>query len=320
MNKTLLQDGLTIIARCKPVTGDIWHAHYGAAAIAAYDLARDDRIDPEAARRLTEQAKEMVRRHALPAFETDGGSRLVHAAEAEAVIVAALERTIDGLHWVGHNAIYAAHSLRAIRELGGEVSEDVPDGIAQLIGSFERTIPGRSWLGYTASEVKRLVIEPSDGMPDIERPEQLSEFVLGELAAFVTIYRAEAHHDLIGHLLTYSHALNLLHDLGYAAQFKRGVVPLQRLAKALRASRSIPPDDPIKLASPVDRLPLVPARRSPHLPEEAAYWGDEVAEHDWDYGHSFKFPAAFYDHSRRARYADVAVVRNFRYLINLKHG
>lgn len=319
MEQSLLRDGLAIIARCKPVTGDIWHAHYGAAAIAAYDLARDERFEPSAARRLTEQAKEMASRHALPAVAKDGGSHLVDAAEAEAVIVAALERTIDGLHWVGHNAIYAAHSLQAVRELGGQVDAVALNGLERLLLSFERTIPGRSWIGYAASEVKRLVVEPSDVMPDIERPEQLSEFVLGELAAFRTIYRAEAHHDLIGHLLTYSHALNLLHDLGYAASFKRGVVPLQRLAKALRASRNIAPDGPIKLASPVDRLPFVPARRSPHLPEEAAYWGDAVAAHDWDYGHSFKFPAAFYDHSRRARYVDDAAVRNFRYLIHLQH-
>jgi hypothetical protein len=32
-DKRLLEDGLQIIAQCKQQTGDIWHAHYGAAAI-----------------------------------------------------------------------------------------------------------------------------------------------------------------------------------------------------------------------------------------------------------------------------------------------
>ncbi len=37
-NKTLLKGGLSIISQCKKETNDIWHAHFGAAAIASYFL------------------------------------------------------------------------------------------------------------------------------------------------------------------------------------------------------------------------------------------------------------------------------------------
>jgi len=37
-NKTVLRDGLSIISQCKKQTNDIWHAHFGEAAIASYFL------------------------------------------------------------------------------------------------------------------------------------------------------------------------------------------------------------------------------------------------------------------------------------------
>ncbi|MEC2628050.1 hypothetical protein P9X08_32035 [Bacillus cereus] len=35
-NKGILKGGLSIISQCKKETNDIWHAHFGAAAIASY--------------------------------------------------------------------------------------------------------------------------------------------------------------------------------------------------------------------------------------------------------------------------------------------
>ncbi|RJE90253.1 hypothetical protein D3P07_08585 [Paenibacillus sp. 1011MAR3C5] len=90
--------------------------------------------------------------------------------------------------------------------------------------SFENTIPGRSWIGYRVSEVKRITIDENDPFPSIGNTEQLSAFILNELASFQTIFRAEAHHDLIGHALTYSHALNILYDLGHITYWDFGHV------------------------------------------------------------------------------------------------
>lgn len=75
---------------------------------------------------------------------------------------------------------------------------------------------------------------------------------MNELAAYSVIYRAEAHHDLLGHMLTYSHALNLLYDLGHHTYFHRGLPGLLKIVKVLRASRRLDPAEPIRLISPVE--------------------------------------------------------------------
>ena len=320
MDRSELERGFSTIMLCKDRTGDIWHAHFGAAAIAAWFFAQEhEELSELAVQAVRAQSDAMLERHALIREEADGEA--LAPDEAERIIVDALSLTIDRLHWVGHNVIYAAHSLKALRALGGWGSRGDIDGIAALLRAFDRTIPGRSWIGYTASGVKRLDLHAagiaSGGMPDIENAAQLSAFVLGELGAFRTIYRAEAHHDLIGHLLTYSHALNLLHDLGYRELFRRGLPSVLKLAVTLRNSRDLAPEESVKLVSPVDRLPLRESRRSEHLPLEPAYWQQDHAGHDWDGGHSFKFPAAFYDHLKRvpADGANAAYEEKFRYLL-----
>lgn len=319
MNHSLLIEGLSIISACKKETGDIWQAHFGAAAIGSWFFARNPALDTGTRQAIYTQAKQMVRSVSAP--QNDGRSdpvgdvSTVDRTVAEAAVLKALERTIDGLHWVGHNVIYSAASLSAIRELGGWGTEEQIEGIVDLIASFEKTIPGRSWIGYSASEVKRLPITLEDGFPAIASPEELSAFVLEELAAFPVVYRAEAHHDLIGHLLTFSHALNVLHDLGYPGFFERGLLPLFKLAKALRASRSISAAETVKLISSVDRLPLQPAKRSEYLPLESEFWAEDYEQTNWDFGHVFKFAHSFYDHLGRVKQPKPSYIESFRYVI-----
>jgi len=313
----LLSDALSILSTCKKETGDIWQAHFGAAAIGSYFFVKSNPLDTDLQQRIFVQAEEMVcsvlKKDRSSDLNRDGP--IMDSFEAEAIILAALGRTIDGLHWVGHNVIYSAASLSAIRELRGWGTEEQIAGIVDLIRSFEKTIPGRSWIGFNASEVKRFSITPEDHFPMIHMPAELSTFVLEELASFPVIYRAEAHHDLIGHLLTFSHALNVLHDLGYADFFKRGIIPLLKLAKALRASRSILSMETVKLVSPVDRLPLQIAKRSEYLPTEHEFWETDYAEIEWDFGHVFKFSHSFYDHLERAKLPKPSYIEAFRYII-----
>lgn len=315
MNEHLLSDGLTIISACKKETGDIWQAHWGAAAIGSFFFIKNNRLDAETQRRISRQAEEMVRsvqsvrgqnRSAVMEKSTESGAALT--------ILTALERSIDSLHWVGHNVIYSASCLSAIRELGGWGTREEIEGVADLIRSFEKTIPGRSWIGYKTSEVKRLKITQEDHVPTLGTPGDLSAFVLGELASFPVIYRAEAHHDLIGHMLTFSHALNVLHDLGHATFFQRGIVPLLQLVKALRASCSIHLGQPIQLLSAADRLPLHRAVRNEHLPIESEFWAKDYRMHNWEFGHVFKFPHSFYDHLSRIEVQRQAYTEAFRYL------
>jgi hypothetical protein len=235
--------------------------------------------------------------------------------QAEEMILEALEPTIAGLHWVGHNVIYSALSLLAIRQLGGWGTHDDIKGITALIRSFEKTIPGRSWLGYSASEVKRLELSESDEFPVIDSAERLSAFILQEVSEFKLIYRAEAHNDLIGHMLTYSHALNILHDLGHESYFRRGLTPLLKLVKALRFSRDLKPDDSVKLISPVDHLPLARSERAPWLPIEPEFWSKDHSDTEWEFGHQFKFAFSYFNHLSRAPQYKESTIENFRYII-----
>lgn len=317
MNTSLLIEGLSIISHCKKETRDIWQAHFGAAAIGSWFFARNDQLDSGTRQRILAQAEQMVRSVSKnnDRFDEMEATSTIDRLQAESAILNALERTIDDLHWVGHNVIYSAASLSAIRELDGWGTEEQIAGLIDLIGSFEKTIPGRSWIGFSASEVKRFSVTPQDHFPTIRTPEALSNFVLEELASFPVIYRAEAHHDLIGHLLTFSHALNILHDLGYTSFFDRGLVPLLKLAKALRASRSIPSMEAVKLVSPVDRLPLQPATRSKYLPTDREFWDADYGKINWDFGHVFKFAHSFYDHLERVQPQKALYIEAFRYII-----
>ncbi|MCL6605390.1 MAG: hypothetical protein K6T94_21210 [Paenibacillus sp.] len=312
-NKSILRDGLMIISTCKKDTGDIWQAHFGAAAIGSYFFVTSNNLSQEMAELINSQAESMVKK----ILGTNSIQHLSTCDEQTAVdtILEALDKTIDQLHWVGHNVIYSAASLVAIHELNGWGSTEDIAGITDLILSFQRTIPGRSWIGFSASEVKRMEVTAEDGFPDISNPKELSSFVLEQLAEFPVIYRAESHHDLIGHMFTFSHALNILFDLGHVSFFKRGLPPLMKLIKVLRNSHNVRQGDSIKLVSPVDQLPLQPAARTMVLPTDIKFWEKNYSEQDWEYGHIFKFPHSFYDHLLRVDHKKESYIENFRYII-----
>ncbi|WP_053374499.1 hypothetical protein [Paenibacillus sp. FJAT-27812] len=313
LDKRILEDGLSVISTCKKETGDIWHAHFGAAAIASYFFVKDNNLGVELGQNVFSQSRAMIANNGA----TSKYNRLrSNVEEAETVILGALDHTIDQLHWVGHNVIYSALSLLAIHELNGWGSDDDLSGISELIRSFEKTIPGRSWIGYSASEVKRLEITEEDNFPRIDDANALSLFVLEQLSDFKVIYRAESHHDLMGHMLTFSHALNILYCLGHVSYFKRGLPPLLKMIKVLRSSRHVNPGDEVKLVSPVDQLPLQQSARAEFLPDEQKFWTKDHSESNWDFGHVFKFSFSFYDHARRVESGRTSYFESFRYIIS----
>ena len=302
---------------CKGTTGDLWHAHYGVAAIASYFFLQDNRLSGDIRSTILNQATTMLNKRTLGEME-ESESRSAAYPYAEERILVALERTIDALHWVGHHVIYSALSLLAIKELGSWGTEKHIDGIVQLIRSFEKTIPGRSWLGLSTPEVKRLAIPADDPLLRIRHPSDLSVLILSELSAFNAIYRAEAHHDLIGHLLTYSHALNILYDLGHEWLFHRGLRPLLKMVKVLRTSQDLQPGSDIPLYSPVDRLPLEKKQPVMHLPLEKAFWSHDHHGSDWDFGHVFKFTYSYYNHVKRVPlHIGETSLHNFRSVLSL---
>lgn len=151
-NKSILKGGLSIISQCKKETNDIWHAHFGAAAIASYFFMKDNNIDEETARNMYSQTRMMLNKKKIGEMIDD--KKEIDFQIAENMIIKSLEQTIDELHWVGHNVIYASLSLLAMKELQKWGDNQTIEGITTLILSFRKTIPGRSWIGYTTKEVK----------------------------------------------------------------------------------------------------------------------------------------------------------------------
>ena len=312
-NKTVLRDGLSIISQCKKQTNDIWHAHFGAAAIASYFFMKDNNMEEEITHSMYSQSKMMLNNQNLG--EIIDSKEEIDFQSAEKLIIKSMGHTIDELHWVGHNVIYAALSLLAIKELQKWGNNQAIEGITNLILSFRKTIPGRSWIGFTTKEVKQLSIN-DEIESEFKNPKQLSKFILKELSQFNIIYRAEAHHDLIGHLLTFSHAINIMYDLGHRDIFQRGIRPLLKLVYVLRASQYLMPNTEINLHSPIDRLPLIKSKRAYVLPTENQFWLKDYSAFDWDFGHVFKFSYSYFDHIKRApEYKDITLEK-FRFVIN----
>ncbi|KFN01024.1 hypothetical protein D0U04_07655 [Bacillus clarus] len=310
----ILKGGLSIISQCKKETEDIWHAHFGAAAIASYFFTKGNNLDENTVLSIHSQTKMMLNKHMLG--ETKDIIHGIDFQKAEEIIITSLEKTIDELHWVGHNVIYASLSLLAIYELRNWGTKQDIEDIADLILSFEKAIPGRSWIGFSTREVKQLDMSDNEMVTFIKTPEQLSKFILEELSRFHVIYRAEAHHDLIGHMLTFSHAVNILYDLGHVNLFKRSLTPLLKLVHVLKDSQNFIICDTLKLSSPVDRLPLIKAQRAKVLPIENAFWLKNHSELNWDFGHQFKFSYSYFDHVKRAPEYKDETLEKFRDIIN----
>ncbi|PGE07506.1 hypothetical protein COM54_23975 [Bacillus toyonensis] len=312
-NKSVLKGGLSIISQCKKQTKDIWHAHYGAAAIASYFFMKDNNIEEEIARNMHSHTKMMLNKKNLD--EIIDSKEEIDFQIAEKKIIKSLEYTIDELHWVGHNVIYAALSLLAMKELQKWGNNQAIEGITDLILSFQKTIPSRSWIGFTTKEVKQLSIY-DEIQSELRNPKQLSKFILNELSEFKVIYRAESHHDLIGHMLTFSHAINIMYDLGHKDVFQRGIRPLLKLVYVLRASKKLMLNTEINLHSPIDHLPLIESKRAHVLPTENQFWLKDYSEFDWDFGHVFKFSYSYFDHIKRAPEYKGITLEQFRYVIH----
>ncbi|MGG0727845.1 hypothetical protein [Bacillus paramycoides] len=312
-NKSVLKGGLSIISQCKKQTNDIWHAHFGVAAIASYFFIKDNNIEEEISCNIYSQTKMMLNKQNLG--EITDNKEENEFQNAKEMIIKSLEHTMDELHWVGHNVIYAALSLLAMKELRKWGNHQDIEGITNLILSFQKTIPGRSWIGFTTKEVKQLSIN-DEIQSGLRNPKQLSQFILNELSKFNIIYRAESHHDLIGHMLTFSHPINIMYYLGHRDIFQRGIRPLLKLVYVLRASQKLMPNTEINLHSPIDRLPLIESERAHVLPTENRFWLKDFSKLNWDFGHVFKFSYSYFDHIKREpEYKDITLEK-FRYVIN----
>jgi hypothetical protein len=288
-----LRAALTSLARQGERSRQWGDGHWGAAVAAGCFFVEESVADAECAREIERQMALFIATYAdrfAPAIEQSSPPD-----DAVGPLLAALDGNIDRLCWVGHNVIYAALSLNALRRVP-DLAGAVP-GIARLTALFDRSIPGRSWIDWTIPQVRDTRVDET-ALP-LSTPADVSRTVLEELSAFRTIFQAESHHDLIGHLLDFAQAVNLLHDLGHEGLFVRALSPLRRFILVLRSSQDLTPGQPMEITSPVDRPPLREAPAASTDPLTAAYWRRDLASCGWSGGHAFKFPYAYYDHARR---------------------
>jgi hypothetical protein len=292
-HREYLRAGLTSLALCAERTKKWNDGHWGAAVLAGCFLVEENDIDLQCEQAVERQLSLFIKTHRErfePRFEPAPA-----APDGTSPLVMALERNIDRLCWVGHNVIFAALSLKALRRVP-ELTGTIP-GLARMTALFDRSIPGRSWIGWTVREVQDVSIDES--VLSLTNPADVSRVVLEELSAFQTVFDAESHHDLIGHMLDFAQAVNVLHDLGYEQLFHRAVAPLRRFIVVLRSSQSLTLGQTLAITSPVDRPPLREVAAIKEDPLTALYWRRDFARRTWDGGHVFKFPYAYYDHARR---------------------
>ena len=314
MNTSYLINGLTAISRCKEKTGDIWQAHLGAALIAGHFFQAENTLESSTRQAVFDQMDDLIDHNQdvfAPPFPSGP------TVDFESAIIEALSETIDRLCWVGHNVIYSALSLKALRELPELGTSELVDGIVELVRTFNKSVPGRSWIGWTGREVKNLAT-PTDILLHVQDANHLSNCILDEISRFRTIYKAEAHNDLMGHLLTHSQALVILYDLGYQEIFERGINPLKKQVKILRSSQDLPPGTEFTVSSPVDKPPLEVATPLPESPLDLKYWQKDYRESNWYFGHTFKFPYSYFDHVKHAsKEKEGESNSNFQYILDL---
>src|SRR5262249_9350422 len=143
-----LRAALTGLARCGERArhwGDWGTGHWGAAVAAGCFFMEESVVERECSREVDRQLTRFREHHAdrfVPSFARESSW-----GDVEGPLLAAIEKNIDRLCWVGHNVIYAALSLKALRRVP-DLGAVVP-GIARLTSLFDHSIPGRSWIGWT---------------------------------------------------------------------------------------------------------------------------------------------------------------------------
>jgi hypothetical protein len=92
VDNRLLEDGLSIISQCKSETGDIWQAHFGAAAIASYFFVKNHVLPRKLADGVFSQSRAMVEKNSVKNIKPHYSG--YDLAIADNIILGALDKTI----------------------------------------------------------------------------------------------------------------------------------------------------------------------------------------------------------------------------------
>ena len=272
-----LEAGLLALSR---VRERHWNAgHFGAAVIAAYYFAREQRLDSAAASALVRQLDRLIQKHEdlfLP-HGLDGANQSVDAAP----VIAALDANIADLHAIGHNVIFATLALKAMQQVPRFATPATVAGLVTLLRQFDGYGPGRPFYGW--DDISAVRVEPADEIPAYTDEQTIARSALDAFLAIEDVYPF-LHQGIVGHLLTHAHALIDLARLGYLDLAAKGHEAHRLFIKLSRNS----PDEgePVSRDNALDRFE----------PTTAAFWQtDHEGGREWLVGHVFKYTYSFYD-------------------------
>ena len=262
LDESYLIRGLNALSRAheRDFFGD---GHRGAALVAAYYFCHE-RALPSA----TQSVIADCLRHDLDRNDLFAPLPAQAATpELASKIVETLAVRIGSFKMAGHSVIFPSAALKAFREVPHAATPRRVEGICKLIKCFDSVKTDES------AEIENI--------PGFDDEAEMVRFIFHEFLGALPRWKGYGQ-GWAGHLLTFSHALIELSDLGYGNLTKAG-------HPALRSLISITRRGPREGDRPIpDHLP------SPWTPLDAQYWKGKRPGLN-NLGHVFKYPYSYYN-------------------------
>jgi len=237
--------------------------HWGAAVIAAFYLCREQNLKSATQAVIEDCLRQDLESNdlfaPLPEYSSDPG--LVTD------ILDTLAMGIGIFKMAGHNVIFASAALKAFQLVPNAITPLRVQGLCRLIECFDSAKPEIS------SEL--------EDVPSFENPSVMVEFIFREYLDSLARFKGYGQ-GWAGHLLTFSHALIELHDMGYTDLAIAGHPALAALVGIVRRGPS-KEDRRIRDHSPTCWTPL-----------DLEYW-KEKRPGLGGLGHAFKYPYSYYN-------------------------
>lgn len=262
LDESYIIKGLNALARASEQ--DFFRdGHRGAAVIAAYYLCHEQNLEPATQQGIAECLRTDLESNEL------FGPWPEETAEPELIkdILDRLAESVGIFRMVGHNVIFPSAALKAFRQVPYAITPLRVQGICRLIECFD------------SAEVEAFT--ETKGVPNFQDKDAMVEFVFREYLESLARFRGYGQ-GWAGHLLTFSHALIELLDMGYTHLAYAGQPALKTMISIIRrgpskGDRRIPDHSPNRWT-----------------PMDAHYWAEKRAGLS-GLGHAFKYPYSYYN-------------------------
>jgi hypothetical protein len=273
MNESYLIMGLDALSRAHDER-PFGKGHIGAAIISAYFFCRDNDVEDDVARIISDMIDSHWSRspQCAPAPDERADPELLRQ------VIETLDRSIGTFRAIGHNAIFAASAIKAFRYKPETITPFRVAGVCRLIEAMSGELNYKSY----------------EGLPSLHAPEVIADAVLSEFLWCVRAFAGRGH-GRSGHLLTFGHALMELRLNGYPDLATKGESALRQFLWRIRLGplSEIPAELGIDLVHEVD-APKSEPEPTTLLPHQTAYWTNLQTSWSPQLAHSLKYPCALY--------------------------